>query len=1016
MSERSVEHAALGWFEWLGYEVCDGVDVAPGSSAAEREGYDEVVLHKRLLASLRRLNTNIPDDALRQVVTSVSRPPEPTLMLNNRWLHTVLADGIDVEYRTPEGDLRGGKARLLDFVQPERNDFLAVRQFTVRNGQTDRRMDLVVFVNGLPLAVVELKDPTSGGSDVWPAVVQLRDYLSDVPNLFAYNEALVASDGLISRVGSLTAGPDRFSPWRSTKAWRDPGDSRLQALVEGLFSPGALMDYVRYCITFDEDPSNGQIRKRSAAYHQFRAVRSAREAVKGAAGDYGDGRGGVVWHTQGSGKSLTMLMLSGALIADPDLANPTIVVVTDRNDLDNQLFDTFSGGRDLLRQSPEQAASRADLETRLTRASGGVIFTTIQKFSEGRSSISERSNVVVLADEAHRSQYGFVDGGARWMRDALPNATFVGFTGTPLERDDRSTPGVFGHYVDVYDIRQAIDDDATVPIYYEMRLIKLAADAAGVEDAERQLGSAFEAEKRCDGIPLDIEIPLHDLIGAKSRVAEAAHEIVDHFERRREVIEGKALAVCVSREACMDLYDAIVVLRPEWHGETDDEGFVKVVMTGSPAEGLRVTQHARTKARREALAQRFKDPTSDLRLVLVCDMWLTGFDCPPLHTMYLDKPLAGHNLMQAIARVNRVFGDKPGGVVVDFLGVADQLRDAVETYTQAGGEGSPVLSIQEQAIPVMERNHETLQNFFHGVDYQGFSQADGARQLEMIAAGAERVFEQTDGRTRFMGLVASLSKAFALCVPLEQTASVRDDLGFYQAVRASIRKRLSSSPAPSFGDARMAVRQVISGAVASDGVLDLFAAAGLADPNVAILSEDFLDRVAALPQKNLALETLKQLLADQIRARERVNIVQSRSFSESLAAVLSQYSNRAISTAQVIDELIALARFVRESIDRGDESGLTEDEAAFYDALANNSSAREVLLDDQLRVIARELANRIRAKASLDWTERETVRADMRRTVRRLLAKHGYPPDAQASATQLVIDQAEMMARRAVAR
>ena len=1013
LNEAAVEQAALGWFESLGFDTRKGADISPGSETPLRGDYEQVVLKPRLRAALRKINDHLPEDAIEQTVRVITRPPEPTLEQNNRWFHGLLTDGIDVEYRTADGQTRGDKAWLVDFANPARNDLLVANQFTVKCGNSTRRPDLVVFLNGLPVVVVELKDPTDQQADVWKAFRQVQDYKQHIPPLFTYNELMVISDGDSTRVGSLTSGSDRFSPWRSIEDCRKPGPPNLEVLIKGLFEPMRLLDYLRYCVTFEEDDRTGEIIKKVAGYHQFRAMRYARASVKAAlkppAGQ-GDGRGGVIWHTQGSGKSLTMLMLSGALIGDEQLANPTIVVVSDRNDLDGQLFGTFAAGRALLRQLPEQAESREDLAAKLSRASGGVVFTTIQKFEQRGGPVSERSNIVVLADEAHRSQYGFLDGGARWMRDAIPNATFVGFTGTPLERDDRSTPAVFGEYADIYDIRQGIEDNATVPIYYEMRLVKLLLDEEGIAEAEQKLNAAAEADKEGRGVPDDIEVPLEELVGARERLKLVAKEIVKHFEKRREVIEGKAMTVCMSRNICMDLYDEIVALRPDWHSDRDDAGFVKVVMTGSQAEGARVVQHARTKARREALSRRFKNPEDDLRLVIVCDMWLTGFDCPPMHTMYLDKPLAGHNLMQAIARVNRVFGDKPGGVVVDFLGIADQLRDAVQTYTQAGGEGSPVEEIQDEAVPLMQRQFEALRDFFNGFDYSGFVDGSEADQLRAVTAGADYVFEQNEGKRRLMTMVAGLSRAFALSVPRPETEAIRDHLAYFQSVRAAIRKRLADDGPPPPPDARAAVRQVISGAIASDGVIDLFQAAGLPEPNVAILSEDFLERLAALPHRNLALETLRKLLNDQIRGRERVNIVQSRTFRESLESVLTLYTNRAITTAQVIEELIGLARAIREAIHRGEKSGLTEDEVAFYDALADNASAREVMQDDTLKLIARELADRIRAKASLDWTQRETVRADMRRTVRRLLTKYGYPPDAQEAATQLVIRQAELMA------
>jgi type I restriction enzyme, R subunit len=900
-------------------------------------------------------------------------------------------------------------------------------RMTIKNGEHARRPDLIVFLNGLPIAVIELKDISNEDATVWMAYDQLQDYKTVIPALFAFNEILVVSDGDQARVGSLTADQDRFTPWRSIKDDRSPGEPTLENVIIGLFRPDVLTDYLMHCIVFEEDDTTGRIIKKIGGYHQFRAVRRARDRVKFALKPVGDGRGGVVWHTQGSGKSLTMLMLSGALIGDEHLRNPTIVVVTDRNDLDGQLFGTFADGRALLRQAPEQAESRDDLAAKLKRASGGVVFTTIQKFEERAEAICERSNIVVFADEAHRSQYGFLKGGARWMRENLPNATFVGFTGTPVESDDRSTRGVFGDDVDIYDIKQAIDDNATVPIYYEMQLIKLLPDEAGVSEAERLIAEAAEVDDAGLRDEPDITVPLEELLGAKEHLETLAKQAVTHYEGRSEVIDGKAMIVCMGRNICIDLYDEITTLRPNWHAEADEEGSIKVVMDANvgkkrpeeselayAARSERTKKHGRTKTRRKKLADRFKDNTDPLKLVIVCDMWLTGFDCPSLHTMYLDKPLAGHNLMQAIARVNRVFGDKPGGVVVDFLGIADQLRDAIQTYTQAGGEGRPVERIQEEAIPVMQRHAEELAAFFNGFDYAPLVRGSETDQLRAIIEGANYVLGQENGKKRFMNMVAGLSKAFALAVPRPETIAVRDHLSFYQNVRASIRKRLDDGASGRGGANSAAVRQVISGAVRADGIIDLFEVAGLPEANVGILSDDFLNRLAALPQKNLALETLKKLLSDQIKDRERINIVQSRSFRESLEAVLSRYSNRAISTAQIIEELIGLAKSITTTIEEGRETGLSEEEVAFYQALSDNESAREVLKDETLRQIARELAESIKRKATLDWTQRDAVRAEMRRTVRRLLTKYGYPPDAQEAATQLVIQQAELMAENRI--
>ena len=1024
MNEDIVEQAAIGWFEALGYDIARGVDISVGADFPLRESYEDVVLLPRLKAALRKLNPDLPEEAILQAAKVASRPPEPTLEQNNRWFHRLLTDGADVEYRTADGDTRGDKASLFDGHNLSANDFLVVRQLTIKNGENTRRPDLVVFLNGLPVAVIELKDPTKEEATLWTAFDQLQDYKSAIPALFAYNEILIVSDGDQSRVGSLTADQDRFTPWRSIKDDGFPGEPSLETIIGVLFRRDALLDYLAHCIVFEEDERSGSIIKIIAGYHQFRAVRKARKNVTLSLKPEGDGRGGVVWHTQGSGKSLTMLMLSGALIGDLALQNPTIVVVTDRNDLDGQLFGTFADGRSLLRQDPEQAADREDLSAKLNRASGGVIFTTIQKFEERADPVSNRSNIIVLADEAHRSQYGFLKGGARWMRENLPNATFVGFTGTPVEGDDRSTRGVFGSDVDIYDIKQAIDDNATVPIYYEMQLIKLLPDEEGITKAERLIAAAADVEDAGSPEDTDIGVPLQELAGADERLGILAAQIVKHFEQRSDVIDGKAMIVCMSRDICMDLYDKISLLRPGWHSDEDDAGTIKVVMDANvgkrrsgetddayDSRAKRTKNHGRTKARRERLANRLKDNENQLKIAIVCDMWLTGFDCPSLHTMYLDKPLAGHNLMQAIARVNRVFGDKPGGVIVDYLGIADQLRDAIQIYTQAGGEGKPVERIQDQAVPLMLRHAEELAAFFSGFDYMSLVTGSGADQLRAIIDGANFVLEQENGKKRFDEMTVSLSKAFALSVPRHEADAVRAHLAFYQNVRAALRKRFDDGNHNNSKATLPAVKQVISGAVRTDGVIDLFEVAGLPSTNVGILSDEFLDRLAALPQKNLALATLKKLLSDQIRTREQINIVQSRSFRESLESVLIRYSNRAISTAQVIEELIGLAKTISSAIAEGQETGLSEEEIAFYQALAENSSAKKAMQDDTLKKIARELAEKIKQKATLDWTQRDTVRADMRRTVRRLLAKYGYPPDAQESATKLIIAQAELMAK-----
>ncbi|WP_260428268.1 type I restriction endonuclease subunit R [Burkholderia sp. Bp9031] len=1013
-TERLVEDVTMAYFSALGFTTKSGADI---DKAGERGAPSQCILQGRLSAAVHRLNPTLPSEACEQVARTLSRHPHPTLIQNNRWFHTLLTEGVEVEYRdSTSGETRGRRARLVDFENPNQNDLVAVRQLTVvaPSGKTIRP-DVTVFLNGVPIAVIELKDPTDPSADLNTAIAQLGRYMQSAPDMFVPNLLIVASDGLLTRVGSITSGPSRFMPWRPAQG----GRPTLEALIRGLFDPLQLLYYLQACVTFEEDERGG-LTKKIAGYHQFRAVSKASQSVlaklKHPLGT-GDGRGGVVWHTQGSGKSLTMLMLAGSLIREPVMANPTIVVVTDRNDLDDQLFSTFAAGRALLRQTPVQAESRGHLKTLLDRASGGVIFTTVQKFTEAHDAISDRANVVVVADEAHRSQYGFVEGGARWMREALPNATFVGFTGTPLERGDKNTIHVFGEYADVYDIRQAVEDGATKPLYYESRIIKLTVDDAGAALAEAELEQAAKADGAGEDVADQIRISLEALVGAPERLERMAAFVVEHWEKRRAAMEGKAMIVTMSRDIAARLYEAIKVLRPEWHDSDDERGAMKVVVSGENGEPQPLGSHIRSKVARKRLADRFKNPDDEFRLVIVCDMWLTGFDCPPAHTMYLDKPLAGHNLMQAIARVNRVYGDKPGGLIVDMLGLADQLADALALYTQAGGTGEAVQQVQDEAVPAMLAAFEKLRDFFHGCDYSTALNVDPHAALQVYVAAADHVFAQSDGWQRLRVLVKELSKAFALAVPRYETEAVAQHLAFFQHVAAIIRKRLADESSGSGGshrrDVEMAVRQVIGAAVDADQVIDLFAAAGLDAARLDILSDEFLQRVAALEQKNLALETLRKLLTDQIRVTERTNIVQSKKFREALEDAMLRYTNKAITTVEMISRLLDLARFMREALHHGEELGMTSEEAAFYDALAENGSAKEVMKSDTLRLMARELTEMVKKMPKLDWTQRESVRAGLRRSVRRLLAKYGYPPDLSEDATQLVIRQAESSAAEA---
>ncbi|MEQ1685380.1 MAG: type I restriction endonuclease subunit R [Burkholderiaceae bacterium] len=1016
-TEQFVEDVAEVYFGEIGATVKRGVEI---DDAGERSGATEVLLKGRLSAALHRLNPALPHGAVEEVVRILSRPPHPTLIQNNRWFHAQLTDGVEIEYRDAKsGETRGGRARLIDFDDPAANQLLVVRQLSIAapSGKIIRP-DLTVFLNGLPVAVIELKDPTDTQADLGSAIDQLDRYAQTAPDLFVPNVLLAVSDGLLTRVGSITSGRSRFMPWRPLSD-DSGGAPTLEALIRGLFEPRLLVDYLRTCVTSEED-ERGEIVKKIAGYHQFRAVRKARVGVlaslKPPSGQ-GDGRGGVIWHTQGSGKSLTMLMLAGALIREPRLANPTVVMVTDRNDLDDQLFDTFAAGRALLRQAPVQAESRGQLKALLDRAVGGVVFTTIQKFAEAQGEISPRSNVVVMADEAHRSQYGFVEGGARWMREALPHATFIGFTGTPLERDDRNTMHVFGEYADVYDIRQAVEDGATRPLYYESRIVKLKVDEKGARIAQEEVEYVVNADRKGErgdeAAEARFRVPLESLVGAPERVDRLAAFIVEHWEKRRAAMEGKAMVVTMSRDIAARLYEAIRVLRPGWHDTDDERGAMKVVVTGTGDEPEPLRSHVRSKAARKRLAERFKAPGDDLRLVIVCDMWLTGFDCPPAHTMYLDKPLAGHNLMQAIARVNRVYGDKPGGLIVDLLGLADQLADALAIYTQAGGTGAAVRKVQDEAVPAMQAAFEKLRSFFHGCSYELALDAAPRAVLTVYLRAIDHVFGQDEGWKRLRTLVKELSAAFALAVPRPETEAITPHLAFFQRVVAMIAKRLADDDGAGAGRARQrdidaAVRQVIGGAVDADEVIDLFAVAGLEEARLDILSDEFLGRVAALEQKNLALETLRKLLSDQIRSTERTNLVQSKKLREALEDAMLRYTNKAISTAEMISRLIDLAKHLRGVRNHGHELGLSSEETAFYDALAENGSARDVMKSDTLRLMARELTEMVKKMPKLDWTERESVRATLRRNVRRLLAKYGYPPDLAEGATQLVLRQAEL--------
>jgi type I restriction enzyme R subunit len=1041
-NESIVEEAALEWLEAMGYAIVHGPNIAAGQPGAERSdpNYRDVILEGRLRAALKRLNPDLPAEALQEAFRKLTRVDGPTLLERNRAAHAMLVNGVTVEYRRADGSIGGAQARVIDFDKPGNNDWLAVNQFTVAEGQHVRRPDVVLFVNGLPLGVIELKNAADEEATIWHAHNQLETYQAQIPTLFVTNTALVASDGLQARVGAIGASKEWFKPWRTIEGQVDaPASvSELRVVLEGVFQKRRFLDMVRYFIVFEDSTvsgGGGKLVKKMAGYHQFHAVNVALEETLRAAeedagisvvsepgvyesgsrqeGKSGDRRIGVVWHTQGSGKSLTMAFYAGRVILHPDMQNPTVVVITDRNDLDDQLFGTFSRCRDLLRQAPVQAADRADLRQKLSVAAGGVVFTTIHKFfpetqGDRHPVLSNRRNIVVIADEAHRSQYDFIDGFARHMRDALPNASFVGFTGTPIEKTDANTRAVFGDYISVYDIQRAVVDGATVPIYYESRLAKLELSEGVLPTLDSSFDEATEGEEVDRKEKLKSKwAQLEAIVGSESRIRLIARDLVEHFEQRLEAMDGKAMVVTMSRRIAVELYKELIALRPEWHGNDDDQGALKVIMTGSASDPLAWQDHIRTKSRREALANRFRNPKDPFRIVIVRDMWLTGFDAPCLHTMYVDKPMRGHGLMQAIARVNRVFKDKPGGLVVDYLGLADELKKALAVYTEAGGTGRTAVD-QDEAVALMLEKYEICCGLFHGFDWSHWTTGTAQDRVALLPAAQEHILAQEDGKARLLKAVTELTQAFALAVPHDQAIRIRDDVDFFQTVRAVLAK---SAPGQRKSDEDLdhAIRQIISRALVSNEVLDIFAAAGLRKPDISILSDEFLAEVRNMPRRNLAVELLQKLLRGEIRTRSRRNVVQARSFREMLERSIRQYQNRAIETAQVIEELIQLAKDLKAADERGERLGLNKDELAFYDALADNSSATQVMGDDQLRIIARELVEKVRGNVTIDWTLRDNVQAQLRVMVKRILRKYGYPPDLQAKATETVLQQAAVL-------
>lgn len=1037
LSEAQVEQLMLSQFAALGYALATDAAIGPDGKAPERESYADVVLVGRLTSAIERLNPSIPSEARGDALRKVLATERPSLVEENRRLHRLMVEGVDVEFYAEDGTIRGDKVRLVDFDDPSANDWLATSQFTVIENGNNRRPDVVVFVNGLPLGVIELKAPGSETATLLGAHNQLQTYKTQIPSLFRTNAVLITSDGITARIGSLTADLERFMPWRTTDGTviAAKGLPELATLIEGVFDRRRLLDLVRDFTVFGETSSG--LAKIIAGYHQFHAVRHAVAKTVEASAPQGDRKVGVIWHTQGSGKSLLMAFYAGQLVRHPDLANPTIVVITDRNDLDDQLFATFSMCRDLIRQTPIQADSREALQAALTRASGGVVFTTIQKFApaSGASAypmLSDRRNIVVVADEAHRSQYGFrarieqktgeiAYGFAKHLRDALPNASFIGFTGTPIEKEDANTRSVFGEDIDVYDISRAVEDGATVPIYYESRLARIELP----EDEKPKIDSEIDELTEDDAITEQERIKrkwatVEALVGSEKRLAMVAADLVRHFEDRVAAMDGKAMVVCMSRRICVALYDQIVALRPDWHSDDDALGKVKVVMTGSAADRPEWQPHIGTKARRDALAKRAKKPSDPLQLVIVRDMWLTGFDAPSMHTMYVDKPMKGHGLMQAIARVNRVFRDKPAGLVVDYIGIAQNLKDALKDFSKSDQRQTGV--DEAEAVAVLLEKYEVVKAMYHGFDYEHGLAGTPHERLVVLAEAIEWILTKQheaaaretteDGKRRenrrYQDAVLALSKAFSLASASDEARTIRDEVGFFQTVRAALVKSADGA-GRSKADQEFAIQQILDRAVVSTEIVDILSAAGISSPDISILSDEFLAEVQQFEKKNLALEALRKLLNDEIRSRSKTNVVETKRFSERLEAAIMRYHANAISTVEVLQELIALAKEVRAAHKRGEEAGLSEDEIAFYDALAENESAVEVMGNDSLKVIAHELLTGLKGSATVDWSHRESARARMRVLVKRILRKHGYPPDLQDDAVQTVLRQAEAL-------
>jgi type I restriction enzyme R subunit len=1023
MTEDQLEQEALGWLSDVGYTLLNGPKIAIDGLMPERANYVQTYLPNRIRDAVNRLNPIIPAAARDDAIKQVQDLGIPALLSANRHFHKLLVSGVPVQYQL-NGETRGDFVRLVDWETPANNEWLAVNQFSIKGPRHTRRPDIILFVNGLPLVLIELKNSSDENADVWKAYDQIQTYKEQIPDVFQYNEVLVISDGTEALLGSLSADSERFMAWRTIDGITlDPLGQfqELQTLVRGLLAPKYFLDYLRYFVLFEDD---GKLVKKIAGYHQFHAVRSAINQVVIASRPNGSHKGGVVWHTQGSGKSITMTCFAARVMQDAEMENPTILVITDRNDLDGQLFGVFSLSQDLLREQPVQATTRQDLRAKLgNRPSGGIVFATIQKFMLGEDEdtfpvLSDRSNIVVIADEAHRTQYGFdaklkgkageeryQAGYAQHLRDALPNATFVAFTGTPVSSEDRDTRAVFGDYIHIYDMQQAKEDGATVAIYYESRLAKLRLKEEDLPKIDAEVDELAEDEEDSAQAKLKSRwAALEKIVGAAPRIASVAADIVEHFAERNAAMPGKAMIVGMSRDICVHLYNEIKKLKPEWHSDDSEKGQIKIVMTGSASDKALLRPHIYDGKTKKRLEKRFKDARDELQIVIVRDMWLTGFDAPCVHTLYVDKPMKGHNLMQAIARVNRVFKDKQGGLVVDYIGIGNELKAAMKEYTGSKGRGKTTVDAHE-AYSVLVEKLEILRGMLHGFDYSDF--LTGGHKT--LAGAANHILGIKEGKKRFADTAVAMSKAFSLCCTLDDAKSVREEVAFMQGVKVLLTKRELTAQRKSDEQKDFAIRQIISSAVVSDSVVDIFDAVGLDKPNIGLLDDAFLAQVKNLPERNLAVELLERLLHGEIKSRFKTNVTQEKKFSDMLTSVILRYQNRAIETAQVMEELIEMAKKFREAAGRGEQLGLTEDEVKFYDALSNNESAMRLMNDKILKKIAHELTENLRQNIKVDWNERESVRASLRLMVRRILRKYKYPPDQHDGAVELVLQQVQAL-------